>query len=214
MYILIINRNNEIENNETKQLIREQVNDRLSFEGWLKIVDIMNKIQGFKNFIRNTVSERYYTPMFVMDYQGIKGNDQYIYFHSNKLCIIGIAPGHILFKNKNMPNSISFQGNNRDLSLNLVSGRNKKGGYWIDRQSILCEILCDNNIKYKLHGCVKGHLIELNEKISNDPLLLYNKPYSDGYVAIINPNLNEIMEVQPLLLTAEEYLEKQKDRIY
>lgn len=94
-----------------------------------------------------------------------------------------------------------------------MSGKNKKGGYWIDPHSILCEVTCDNNEKYKLHGCIRGYLIELNNKLNKYPSLLYDKPHNEGYIAIIEPKLNELIDIQKDLLSSEEYLKRLKSEI-
>lgn len=63
---------------ENRKLIREQTEERITLSGWLSSVELMNNIWNFNNKFRNTVVERYYNAMYVMDFQGIKGNDQYL----------------------------------------------------------------------------------------------------------------------------------------
>lgn len=65
---------------ENRKLVREQTEERITLSGWLSSVELMNNIWNFKNKFRNTVVERYYNAMYVMDFQGIKGNDQYKLF--------------------------------------------------------------------------------------------------------------------------------------
>lgn len=65
---------------ENRKLVREQTEERITLSGWMNCVELMNKIWNFNNKFRNTVVERYYNAMFVKDFQGIKGNDQYFIY--------------------------------------------------------------------------------------------------------------------------------------
>jgi hypothetical protein len=62
---------------------------------------------------------------FITDFTK-SGHDQYIYRHANGLCVIGLAPTHIAFKDEGGITSVDFNVGKSDRSVLKVSGKRKK----------------------------------------------------------------------------------------
>ncbi|XP_015906225.1 protein Abitram [Parasteatoda tepidariorum] len=129
-----------------------------------------------------SITERYFTAKLFPD------TNQCALLHSNRLCLITIAPTHPILTECLNIHSIEFNsvGNVNRLS-NKVSGKFKRGAQKLKEKSVICKLKCDNDSEYILYSCVAGKLVEINEKLIENPNLLKEKPWSDGYVGIIMP---------------------------
>jgi hypothetical protein len=56
-----------------------------------------------------------------------------------------------------------------------VSGKKKKGGSFLLPQTILCHVHCASGKVYVLRSCVRGTLLEFNERLLDQPSLLLEK---------------------------------------
>lgn len=143
------------------------------------------------------VNERYFTKYFtprgcVAGVECSKPLDQCVLYHSNKICVVCVAPSHPLITDDSLEiDSVGFQNESFDLLKNRVHGKHKKGGHQLAPNSCLCQVHCKNGIKFILRSCVKGCLIEVNTRLVTTPNLLKTKPLSEGYLAIINRKLSE-----------------------
>jgi glycine cleavage system H lipoate-binding protein len=68
---------------------------------------------------------------------------------------------------------------------NKVSGKGKKGGQSLDEKSILFYINCESGERYPVRSCVRGKLISLNQKIVENPSLIFNKSLGQSHLATI-----------------------------
>lgn len=128
------------------------------------------------------VTERYFKPRIIPE------NDQCILVHSNRLCLISIAPTHQIFSKNLEIESVDFETVARKNRLNnKVSGKFKRGGQKLKEKSIICVVKTCDGQEYIIYSCVCGTLVEVNEKLIEEPNLLRDKPWSDGYIAIILP---------------------------
>lgn len=129
-----------------------------------------------------SVTERYFTPKMIDEYH------QCVLKHSNRLSIITIAPSHpILAKNLTVM-SVHFDSTGNENRLcNKVSGKFKKGGQRLKKESVLCTVKCSDECEYTLYSCIPGTLVEVNQRLIENPSLLTEKPWSDGYIGIILP---------------------------
>ena len=157
--------------------------------------------------IFDSVERRYYKR-----YYKVQENteDQVVLLHSNRICLISLAPKHPIIKDNHKIVSLEFEvGNKRkptDRLSNKVTGKGKKGGQSVDEKAILCIVHCENGSKYPLRSCVRGTLIEINPLIVENPSLLIEKPFADGHLAVILPKLPEGLErLKTDLLTEEMY---------
>ncbi|CAM8939609.1 unnamed protein product [Rhodiola kirilowii] len=64
---------------------------------------------------------RYYAPDFIKE-----GHDQYVYRHANGLCVIGLAPTHVAFKDEGGVIEVDFNVGKSDRSSMKVTGKRKR----------------------------------------------------------------------------------------
>ncbi len=60
--------------------------------------------------------------------------------HSNRLCVVGVAPYHPLVRDKLRISSIEIPQHMTD---NRVTGKKKKGGMWLEPATILCKVITE-----------------------------------------------------------------------
>lgn len=147
-----------------------------------------------------SVVDRFFTRYYYLR-PGSCGEDYVVLFHSNRVCLICLAPSHIA-RSKGIT-SISFDVGNVDRSLNQVKGKGKKGGMVLQEDSTLAVVTCEDGSTYKIPSCVRGKLIEVNERVVKDPQLLNIE--GDGYIAIVLPKPENCDDIKNSLLTQEQY---------
>ncbi|KAJ8554617.1 hypothetical protein ON010_g9868 [Phytophthora cinnamomi] len=86
-----------------------------------------------------------------------------------------------------------------------VTGKKKKGGQFMLPKTVLCVLKCKSGHEFTLYSCIRGALIEVNERLQTEPELLKQKNQSDGYLVIIQPKKVEVAEIQESLLSKDEY---------
>lgn len=152
-----------------------------------------------------TVVQRYFTKFYEINVMGKPQEDQCVLQHSNKICMITVAPSHKLFQDGEIT-GISFQVNNRkNRADNKVSGKGKKGGQQLEDNSLLCQVELSNGNKYLLRSCIHGKLVEINQALLENPKLLLETPEKGGYIAIVLPKLKPLQDTCPKLLNEDQY---------
>ncbi|XP_062986278.1 protein Abitram [Elgaria multicarinata webbii] len=152
------------------------------------------------------VTERYFTRWYKPDVKGNQYEDHCILQHSNRICVITIADAHPLLQKKKTIQSISYQiSANCSRLQNKVSGKSKRGAQFLTELAPLCRILCSDGEEYTIYSCIRGRLIEVNEKILDNPSLLQEKPSTEGYIAVVLPKFEESKRITKGLLTRKEY---------
>ncbi|OWZ11536.1 hypothetical protein PHMEG_00015424 [Phytophthora megakarya] len=149
---------------------------------------------------RGTMIERYYTEMFSCDRKGKPMEDQYVHMHSNRLCVVGVTESHPVMMEELV--SVEFTQNVLD---SRVTGKKKKGGRFMLPNTVLCVLKCKSGREFTLYSCIRGTLIEVNDRLRKEPELLKQKHKSDGYLVIIQPKKVEVAEIQESLLSKNEY---------
>uniref|UniRef100_A0A1J3DFH9 Protein Abitram n=1 Tax=Noccaea caerulescens TaxID=107243 RepID=A0A1J3DFH9_NOCCA len=137
------------------------------------------------------------------------GHDQYIYRHANGLCVIGLAPTHIAFKDEGGITNIDFNVGKSDRSVLKVSGKRKKNAMRSESNTALCKVSTAKE-SYIVRCCVKGSLLEVNERLIKQPQLLNSSADREGYIAIIMPRPADWTKNKESLITLEEYKEKKQ----
>lgn len=163
-------------------------------------------LQSFKptNLFPN-VTERYLTPYYYMSEEA-PGNDTCIWVHSNRICLISLAPSHEIVKEKKKIKSINFKVSDKlDRASNKVSGKSKHGAQPLQPSSTICTIECEDEKMYSIKCNMTGKLMEVNNTLVEKPELLFEQPHRGGYLAIALPNIVKFETLTTELLTRELY---------
>ena len=168
--------------------------------------DITDMLQGVKyDGSFPTITDRYFTPYYKLNVQCL-GDDICILMHSNRICMLTLAPSHVVFQSDTQITKIDFKVSDKlDRVLNKVSGKSKHGAQPLQTNSNICIITCSNGQTYKIKCCIIGKLVEVNEALLNNPKLLLEPPHKGGYLAIVLPNIKLLDKMKESLLTQEQY---------
>lgn len=132
------------------------------------------------------------------------GHDQYVYRHPNGLCVVGLAPTHLAFKDEGGIISVDFNVGKTDRSGIKVTGKRKKNAQYFEPNTALCKVVTKDS-SYIVRCCVKGSLLEVNEKLMKQPGLLNSSADREGYIAIIMPKPGDWRKVEGSFVGFEEY---------
>ncbi|GAV87690.1 GCV_H domain-containing protein, partial [Cephalotus follicularis] len=141
----------------------------------------------------------YFAPDFMKP-----GHDQYVYRHANGLCVIGLASTHVAFKDEGGITAVDFNVGKSDRSGIKVTGKRKKNAQHFESNTALCKV-CTSDASYIVRCCVKGSLLEVNDRLIKQPGLLNFSADREGYIAIIMPKPADWIKVKASLLSLEEY---------
>ncbi|KAK9748541.1 hypothetical protein RND81_02G065300 [Saponaria officinalis] len=145
---------------------------------------------------------------FALDFMK-PGHDQYVYRHANGLCVIGLAPTHVALKSEGGVSSVDFNVGKSDRSEFKVTGKRKKNAQHFQPNSILCNVQ-SGDTSYIIRCCVKGSLLEVNNRLMNNPGLLNTSADRDGYVAIVMPRPADWLKIKETLVTFDEFTKQRK----
>ncbi|XP_071733101.1 uncharacterized protein [Rutidosis leptorrhynchoides] len=140
---------------------------------------------------------------FVADFMKPE-HDQYIYRHPNGLCVIGLAAGHVAFKDEGGVTAVDFNVGKSNRSEIKVTGKRKRNAQHFDSNTALCKV-CTNNTFYIVRCCIKGSLLEVNERLIKQPELLNSSADREGYIAIIMPKPSDWLKIKDSFLTFDDY---------
>ncbi|RUP51186.1 hypothetical protein BC936DRAFT_149507 [Jimgerdemannia flammicorona] len=128
----------------------------------------------------------------------------------NKLCVISLAkrhPGRGSGKDDLSPLSITFS------DFKGIVGKNKKHAPTVNSISPLAEITtADGNI-HIVRAAVHGQVMELNERLLKEPMLMRQKPDTEGFIAIIKPKIENSEKALSHCVTEEKWHEKDGDHV-
>ncbi|XP_018348249.1 PREDICTED: protein Simiate isoform X2 [Trachymyrmex septentrionalis] len=149
----------------------------------------------------------------MLDEVQYNGNDTCIWIHSNRICMLSLAPSHIILQDNKDIQKVDFKVSDKlDRSLNKVSGKSKHGAQPLQTNSNICTILCKDGQTYVIKCYIVGKLIEVNNALSENPQLLKKLPHKGGYLAIILPNLKVLENFKQSTLTHDKYIEHIKEK--
>ena len=83
---------------------------------------------------------------------------------------------------------------------------------YCSEQSRLCDVVCDDGSRYRIRACMKGYLLELNQRVKDDPGLLHSRTMTEGYIAVLQPKREDEDKVSVGLLNEEMYRARQAKR--
>ncbi|KAK7855946.1 protein simiate [Quercus suber] len=127
------------------------------------------------------------------------------------LCVIGLARTHVAFKDTSGITAVDFNVGKSDRSGIKVTGKRKKNAQHFESNSALCKVNTDD-ASYIVRCCVKGSLLEVNDRLIKQPGLLNSSADREGYIAIIMPKPADWLKVKGSLLGLEESgLESKKE---
>lgn len=168
-------------------------------------LDIMKSFNVDSEY--KTVLQRYYTPMYCTNINDKKIEPHCVLFHSNRICLITVAPTHPIVKENKTIKKIDFSSGNIDRLQNQARGKSKRGGQKLEPQSLLCRVDCEDGTSYEIYSCIKGLLVEINKNITENPQLLVTRFNTDGHIAIVLADLSKISEAKQTFLSEEKYKE-------
>ncbi|XP_047959831.1 protein Abitram-like isoform X2 [Salvia hispanica] len=90
---------------------------------------------------------------------------------SLQLCVIGLAPHHVALKKNGGIVSVDFNVGKLDLSGIKVAGKRKKNAQHFESNTALYKVLTAEG-SYIVRCCVKGPLLEVNDRLIKQPELL------------------------------------------
>lgn len=119
-------------------------------------------------------------------------NDMQILRHTNRICLVKLAPSHPIIAQNKKIESINFKISDKlDRLSNCVSGKRKRNAQWLNASSPLCRVKCvDDEEPYTIYCGIRGSLIEINENLEKNPQLIASTD-TEGYVAIVMPKKQE-----------------------
>ncbi|XAR61620.1 hypothetical protein NMG60_11016088 [Bertholletia excelsa] len=132
------------------------------------------------------------------------GHDQYVYRHANGLCVIGLAPTHLAFKDEGGVTAVDFNVGKSDRSGIKVTGKRKKNAQFFESNTALCKV-CTKCGSYIVRCCVKGSLLEVNDRLIKQPELLNSAADREGYIAIIMPKPTDWLKAKASFLDFDKY---------
>lgn len=141
----------------------------------------------------------YYAPDFMKP-----GHDQYVHRHANGLCVVGLAPTHVAFKDEGGITAVDFNVGKADRSGIKVTGKRKKNAQHFESNTALCKVITKDS-SYIVRCCVKGSLLEVNERILKQPDLLNSSADREGYIAILMPKQVDWRKIEASFVSVEEY---------
>ncbi|XP_017768858.1 PREDICTED: protein Simiate [Nicrophorus vespilloides] len=152
------------------------------------------------------VSDRYFEHLYCKEIEGKEITDQRVSFHTNRICMLSLAENHPIMKEKKPIKRINFEIDDKiDRLKNSASGKGKKGAQKLAPDSIICYVETETE-SYPVYSCIKGKLIEINEKLIENPNLLVEKPVNEGYIALLLPVLSLYSTFKESMLSKEKYL--------
>lgn len=161
--------------------------------------------------------ERFFTLRYCIDVNE-KFNDHCVLIHSNKICVISLAPSHPLICSDIRIEKVDFQvSKNTNRMNNKVSGKRKRNAQNLNQTSPLCRVECADNKIYTIYSIVPGKLLEMNEALENEPGKIRECcptfPHKQCYVGVVLPNIRHTVEtLNKKFLTPEEYQKAIEER--
>uniref|UniRef100_A0A7S1F6E2 Protein Abitram n=1 Tax=Noctiluca scintillans TaxID=2966 RepID=A0A7S1F6E2_NOCSC len=129
--------------------------------------------------------------------------DLYLLRHPNGLLVVGLAPSHPLLQ-PGAPNvlSASFTDN---VSSSEVHGKRKRGGVKLGVKTSVLKLTFDGG-ELLIPAGAEGKLIEMNERLLQEPHLLQQEPQGEGFIVIVQPLAEQANRWSKGLLDSDEAL--------
>nr|XP_009383386.2 PREDICTED: protein Simiate isoform X2 [Musa acuminata subsp. malaccensis] len=117
---------------------------------------------------------------------------------------VGLAPSHVALREEGGVTAVNFNVGKSDRSEMKVTGKRKRNAQHFDAKTSLCKV-CANGKEFIVRCCVKGSLLEVNDRLLKQPDLLNSSADREGYIAIIMPKPIDWPKIKDSLLSHEDY---------
>jgi len=168
------------------------------------IEDSIDRSQPFES-----VTDRYYSRYYQVDPDRSRRHDFCVLIHSNKICLLSLAPSHPILTTQPKIHNIDYDVSKTvNRQTNKASGKSKKGAQLLGEKSILCRIETKSGEdiqEWPVQACVKGKLIGMNKALVDQPDLLVTQPWAEGHLAVVLLGLRDVEEVKKALLDQQAY---------
>lgn len=154
-----------------------------------------------------SVVQRYFESRYATNVNDKPNQDYSVLIHSNNLCILSLAPTHVLIGKTIEKIDFKISEHTHRLS-NMMTGKGKRGAQIVQAGSTLCKVYCSDGEEYKILSAIPGKLVEMNSKLENTPNIMLNKPDDLGFIAIVLPQKQRFEKIRDGLLTKEQYIKK------
>lgn len=168
-------------------------------------------IENTINFKENlNYLDRYFVCKYYLNLNE-KNNDHCILIHSNRLCVLTLAPSHPIVRGEVKIDKVDFQiSKNVNRLDNKACGKRKRNAQNVSLSSPICFVECSNKERFTISSPIPGKLLEINERLQTNPELLhlcYRENYNkECYIAVITPKHNIPMdEVTKDLMNESQY---------
>jgi len=152
-----------------------------------------------------TVTDRYYTKLYHIDKDRERSHDILVLNHSNKICLITLAPSHPVLRKNLIIKKVNFEVSKKvDRKTNKTTGKSKKGGQVLEPISILAIVETDEE-NFPVQAIVPGKLVCINQELVDHPERLLSHPDSKGHIAIILPSRGLYEQTKLSLVTQDQY---------
>nr|XP_024357044.1 protein Simiate-like isoform X1 [Physcomitrium patens] len=141
---------------------------------------------------------------------GKEFHDQYIYRHGNGLCVIGLLPTHAAFKPTPAVTAVDFNVGKQNRADAKVSGKRKRNAILLHPDSVLCKVMV-GEVFYLISQliesrcCVRGVMLEVNERLIKEPTLLNTRADTEGHIGIMMPSSEDWSRACKTFLTMDQY---------
>ncbi|KAL7749375.1 hypothetical protein RI367_005246 [Sorochytrium milnesiophthora] len=151
---------------------------------------------------QRTIADKYFARSYFTpvdkDTKEQLGEDQAVLQVPNKLCVIALSERHRIFEHlANHPEHSVVAVNFSDAITSAnVSGKRKRNAAHIHPYTIVATVLCGrvgaDEVTFQMRGCVRGQVLEWNERLQRTPDLLVKSPLSEGWLIVVKPNKEEL----------------------
>ncbi|BFI25292.1 hypothetical protein MPTK2_1g19740 [Marchantia polymorpha subsp. ruderalis] len=147
-----------------------------------------------------------YSHFYAIDV-GKEYHDQYVFRHHNGLCVIGLASTHAAFMIDTELTGVDYNVGKTSRAEIKAVGKRKKNAQVLESNSVLCKVLAGETF-FLIRCCVRGTLLEVNNRLIKESHLISQRPDTEGYIAIMMPRPEDWKKAQASLLTKDQYRER------
>jgi hypothetical protein len=101
---------------------------------------------------------------------------------------------------------VRFEGGKDGGAPAPLSGKHKRGSLpWLRPVAVLARVSAPGRPPFGVRTCVRGALLEANQRLLASPGLLRDAPHCEGFVAVLRPADGALAELRATALTQDAY---------